>query len=346
MVTTQRARGFTLVELLVVIAIIGVLVGLLLPAVQAARERARQTQCVNNLKQLGLAIQNYESTYKYYPWRQGGTGAVGQAGTQESRLSGLVLLLPYMEQSALYDEIKNTGAGAGPAANYGPWGFQLEGLLCPSDTSPIPDGHGNTNYRFCAGDSIDSTAEEGKALGAGNVTPKNPRGVFGHNSRFRQADLIDGTSNTIAMSERAQFIDDTDIRGGIDASASITGNPNACAALKAAGSLAPGGPTWSGSSWHDGRGGFTGITTILPPNSPSCTTSGSDPGAPGIFTPSSFHPGGVVVLFFDASVRFITDEIDSGDNTLPYPTSIGAKSPYGVWGALGSRRGREVIDSF
>ncbi len=352
MVTTQRARGFTLVELLVVIAIIGVLVGLLLPAVQAAREAARRTQCINNLKQLGLAIENYESTYKYFPWRQGGTGALSEADTvttsNASRLSGLVLLLPFMEQTPLYEQIKLGPPAGGPGpgvTGFTSWQTQLEGFLCPSDVSPSDPNFGHTNYCFSAGDAIAGTGESAAGGTGATPSPRNPRGIFGHNTRFRKADLLDGTSSTIAMSERGQFVDDTDFRGGIG-TAAVGTNPSACAALKAAGALTPGGPTWSGSRWQDGRGGYLAITTILPPNAPSCAADAANPGGGGVFTPNSYHPGGVVVLFFDASVRLINNEIDAGDNTQPYPVSIGTKSPYGVWGRLGSRRGREPVDTF
>jgi hypothetical protein len=89
------------------------------------------------------------------------------------------------------------------------------------------------------------------------------------------------------------------------------------------------------------------ITTILPPNSPSCTTDASNPGAPGIFTPSSQHPGGVVVSFCDASVRLISDQIDCGNKAAPNNAlKLSDNSPYGIWGALGTRRGREVTPGY
>jgi prepilin-type N-terminal cleavage/methylation domain-containing protein/prepilin-type processing-associated H-X9-DG protein len=356
-------RGFTLVELLVVIAIIGVLVGLLLPAVQAARESARRTQCINNLKQLGLAIQQYEATFKLFPFRQGGTAGppLDPLLNNESRISGLVLLLPHLEQTPTYEAIKEgpPRGGPGPGATFAPWKVQVEGFLCPSDASPITPDFGHTNYVFNVGDSIYGAGEGFPIITAGSADDtmaRSPRGVFGHNSRLRSADLLDGTSNTIAMSERSQGEDPTNIKGGIGVIAPGSA-PAICANSAPGGTYSGTVSSWrSGDRWQDGRGGFMAMTTILPPNSPSCTTNATNAGAPGIFTPNSYHPGGVVVLFCDASVRLIADQINAGDNTLvlPHPTPLsysitvgGAKkNPYGVWGALGTRRGLEVVDNY
>src|SRR5262245_47381867 len=104
--SASKRRAFTLVELLVVIAIIGVLVALLLPAVQAAREAARRTQCNNNLKQLTLALHNYHDTYLFFVYRRGGTaGATTLLGNQ-NRLSGFIPLLPFLEQQPMYENIR------------------------------------------------------------------------------------------------------------------------------------------------------------------------------------------------------------------------------------------------
>jgi prepilin-type N-terminal cleavage/methylation domain-containing protein len=362
--STTRPWGFTLVELLVVIAIIGVLVGLLLPAVQAARETARRTKCLNQLRQLGLALQQYEGIHGYFPWRQGGTddSANDPAGvaSNASRLSGMVLLLPYLEQTALYEGIYFDHPTPWQKGGPGPdflgttptwenfWAFQLEGLICPSDdpTGATGSGYGETNYCFSAGDSVSST---GPSLPlAPNPWGKNPRGVFGHNSRIRSGDLKDGTSNTVAMSERVRAFDSYDLKGGIVEVAGVANDPSLCAAAKMPGQTLNNslpGYAWSGNRWHDGRPAFSAITTILAPNSPSCVEAGN-PQSMGIFTPSSHHTGGVAVVFCDGSTRMISEQIDTGDITLGEPNQKYINSPYGVWGALGSTSGREVVDSF
>ncbi|MBW3596564.1 MAG: DUF1559 domain-containing protein [Planctomycetes bacterium] len=362
---TTPLRGFTLVEMLVVIAIIGVLVGLLLPAVQAARETARRTQCLNQLKQLGLAIQQYEIAQQYYPWRQGGTDGgtndPASPNNNASRLSGMILLLPHLEQLPLYETIY--GGSAGPKGGPGPdvtwplWATQIEGLICPSDepAGATGSGFGETNYAFSAGDSIWST-DSGPFPPAlpPRFPAKEPRGVFGHNSRVRTADFLDGTSNTVAMSERVRAFDSNEIKGGIKAISGLTAAQ--CAAADAGnGTLTPGNThAFSGRRWHDGGPVFAAISTILPPNSPSCI----DPHpnhleqSKGIFTPSSYHTGGVAVLFCDGSSRMISEQIDAGDPNNPEPANVKSGpvppplGPYGIWGALGSRRGREVVDSF
>jgi prepilin-type N-terminal cleavage/methylation domain-containing protein len=160
-----RVRGLTLVELLVVIAIIGVLVSLLLPAVQAAREAARRMQCGSNLKQLGLALHNYHDTYGTFPYRQGGTGqpAPGEGGPGNGNAGGgFIVLLPFFEQGPLYDQIAADGFGPRPwDANYAPWQVGISTLVCPSDQAPVTihdawygNHEGRTNYNFSSGDWI------------------------------------------------------------------------------------------------------------------------------------------------------------------------------------------------
>src|SRR3990172_5889662 len=207
----RRRPGFTLVELLVVIAIIGILIALLLPAVQAAREAARRSQCTNNLKQLGLALHNYHGTYnKFVSLMQGTSADAGcannQTGTVSSRgwLSGFVPLLPYMEQQPLYDQWTSQQGiypPWGPPMNpgcfgdYAPSRAQVPTLLCPSDGGAgdkAATDPGRTNFVFCTGDGL--TGELGSV-------PADPRGIFGYASFITIAEILDGTSNTIAMSE-------------------------------------------------------------------------------------------------------------------------------------------------
>ena len=137
--------GFTLVELLVVIAIIGILIALLLPAVQAAREAARRSQCTNQLKQFGLALHNYHDTYKSFVYRKGGTTGPSNDGTNNQyRRSGYISLLPFYEQGAMWDQIKSGPPAEGPAgwSGWTQWNDAPDMLLCPSD-----NGYPNSTRR-------------------------------------------------------------------------------------------------------------------------------------------------------------------------------------------------------
>ena len=352
----RRARGFTLIELLVVIAIIAILIALLLPAVQQAREAARRTQCKNNLKQLGLALHNYHDVYNKFTFGQGGTGWNGTDTGNWNRLSGLVCLLPMLEESNLYNQIQSGGVingtnypSMGPEpwrVNFQPWRTQIKALVCPSDgqvdqtwadnRSPA----GSTNYGFSWGDCV---------VRAHNST--NPRGMFGRNRCFGISDATDGSSNTILMGELVRRQGGFSKLGGTaDNIAGLNGDPSICI-----GTLDPANRNffqtsmnirgWSGDRWCDSNTSMTGITTVLPPNSPRCSQTGWD-GSWGVYSTQSRHIGGAQVLLGDGSVRFISENIDSGNSAAPDPGGPGTASPYGVWGALGSRNSNEVIGEF
>jgi prepilin-type N-terminal cleavage/methylation domain-containing protein len=319
-------RGFTLVELLVVIAIIGILVALLLPAIQAAREAARRAQCNNNLKQFGLALHNYHDTYGALPCRQGGPSWTG-GGFTPPRWSGFVNLLPFIEQTALYDEIAGTVSHVwNGGATY--FDEQVDTLLCPSDSVESPDGWGLVNYAFNMGDSYSRT--------------DNPiRGVFGQETYKRLSHILDGTSNTIAMSEAIKAQNNNRIGRAVSNDRT---NPLGCMSRMVNGVYVSGSlidqNRCFGTRWQDGRQGYCGLTTILPPNGPTCSGQNTD----GLYTASSRHPGGVLVLLCDGSVRVVSENIDTGDLSAPAPT--GGESPYGVWGQLGSRAGGEAATDF
>jgi prepilin-type N-terminal cleavage/methylation domain-containing protein len=350
--------GFTLIELLVVIAIIAILIALLLPAVQQAREAARRTQCKNNLKQLGLALHNYHDVFGKFPYAKGGTGWVQNNSGNWGRLSGLVPLLPYIEQQNLYTQISTPLAGGpfnglwpamGPEpwqTGYRPWRIQVPGYLCPSDSQPDQtwnDGKSpiaKTNYGFSAGDSI--------IRGQNDM---NPRGMFGANRCFSIADALDGTSNTIVM---AELVRQTTGRFKLGATALVAGtdtNPRLCEqALDPADTSRFNNSVtvygWSGDRYCDSNISMTGFNTVLPPNSPRCTNDGWD-GRWGIYSVQSRHTGGVQILLGDGSARFVSENIDSGNKSAPdVDANGGGRSPYGVWGALGSRAGQEVIGEF
>lgn len=357
----QRS-AFTLIELLVVIAIIAILIALLLPAVQQAREAARRTQCKNNLKQLGLALHNYHSTYNCFPMGSGRQGG----GSGARRFSPFVGLLPYMEQANLASLIEGggTAASVNGSTNYWkntfvPWDTnhkavraKIPGLLCPSDSDTTEQGvRGKANYMFSHGD----TAWDHNPSWSGNGG-RGLRGLFvgGHNNggmyvrRFR--DITDGTSNTIAMSERikAKAGANTVLTGGVSRALPQTAyrsNAATCLATVNSNRIYVGSVgRWAGTRWMDSAPNFTAHTTILGPNKPSCTANNGGDQRDGIFDPTSHHTGGAQVLLGDGGVRFVSDNIDTGNTSAASPRN--GRSPYGVWGSLGSINGGEIVSEF
>jgi len=322
-------QGFTLVELLVVIAIIGILIALLLPAVQAAREAARRSQCSNNLRQLGIAIHNYADTYNTLP-RGGGGPWYGRP----QEFTGLVSMLPYIEQKPLYD-LWSGSPYPWSWDNYPQTRTQVPGLLCPSDEIKP---HGNApllahkHYFFSYGTTINNYDQPSNGMFGADATWSGP-------VPYRKfGDVTDGTSNTIAMSERSAKPDNRKVVGNVVINSTL--DPATCLSLVMGQDYAPSAAltSWSaGSLWAIGHPGWNGFVTVLPPNGPSCTTGGDNLSqASGLFTVSSRHPGGVQGLFGDASVRFISNTIDS----------VGGQSGYGIWGALGTRSNGEPAANF
>jgi len=333
-----------LIELLVVIAIIAVLVALLLPAVQQAREAARRTQCKNNLKQLGLALHNYNDTNKLFPPMKTGP-------SYNVNLSGFVSMLPFIDQLPRFQTL--SGSYTSPSSgttylpfgsdvhngdgNYAPYMGTLQVLLCPSDGgggAGPSNGVGMNNYRFCLGTSV----LQNDWTWNGSSSPSN--GVFGGYPRdFGIQDVIDGTSNTIAMSEhiitntsnpldslalayQTNGSPDVSTPAGISACASSVNGMYYTAA--AASNVMTGPPM--GQFWSDGSPYYVGCTTVLPPNGPSCTNGGV---TYGIYTPSSRHTGTVQVLMADSSVRAINQTINLF-----------------TWQGLGTRSGGEMLGDF
>ncbi|MEX1041841.1 MAG: DUF1559 domain-containing protein [Pirellulaceae bacterium] len=336
---SSRSFGFTLVELLVVIAIIGVLVALLLPAVQQAREAARRMQCMNRIKQLGLALHNYHDTYQSFP--------ASQLQVTPSRPSGFVSLLPFIEQTAIWEEVT---AGNPPygASDWNPYHGQtlIPELSCPSDPNYSSRARSNSykprSYHFSVGDSIYDN----------HAASSTRRGMFVAQWNTNFHELVDGTSNTIALSEVA--IGGTtvtrQIRGSVAVTPGIGSDPSSpadCLAARGPNNMIMDGISVTAESsigrapasrWAEGRTFFTGFSTVLPPNSPRCTTAEADDRM-GIWTPSSYHPGGVVAGIADGSSRFVAETIDAGDPTMEEVS--GGFSPYGIWGAMGSINGGE-----
>jgi prepilin-type N-terminal cleavage/methylation domain-containing protein/prepilin-type processing-associated H-X9-DG protein len=300
-------RAFTLVELLVVIAIIGVLVALLLPAVQAAREAARRSQCSNNLKQLGIALHMYHDTNKWFPPGavfHGGATTAPNAQPINHRGSMHIRLLPFIEQQPLYQLFDfNTGTDGQMIATGGRWlrGEPVQVYLCPSDTNRRTnannDGAWPANYTGNMGPSADISNNAAcscplhptfQTFSRPGTNVNNPPGPFGRNGWnyvSRMSDCTDGLSNTIYMGEvRADCSDHA--RAG-----------------------------WSHSNkW----GTFTqpGINfDTCYPNVAEAQREGKDPcyarcnwNSEASF--KSLHPNGAQFVFGDGSVRFLPQNID------------------------------------
>ncbi len=358
-------RGFTLVELLVVIAIIGVMVGLLLPAVQAAREAARRMACSNNQRQLGLGLHNYHDTFNRLPVFVGGTGAGGDFGphgafspnhTNAFRQTGIVGLLPFIEQAPLYSQFaaNNFSPGGWVDVQNSPIYTKVPGLLCPSDGNSASRARAARNYMMSMGDWTMQHHDAARNF-------RNPRGPFGTSrqpglgwySTF--GSITDGLSNTIGFSERVVSDSIGRFKGGFAQSSGVfPGTSTGAAALPIVPLdcrstvvlnnvyQTPSSGDATGLYWSDGATPANGFNTILPPNSPSC----ADPGSPTqesrlIAPPTSNHPGGALVCLLDGSVTFVSDSIDCGNLSLGLVQ--GGRSNYGVWGALGSREGGETV---
>ena len=327
-----KGRGFTLIELLVVIAITGVLVALLLPAVQAAREAARRSSCANNLKQIGLALHNYHAALGSFPvgFLYPSGPVPPETSPQQYRWSALAQMTPYLELTSLYHALNfDLPLAHRPTTGNSPfWPFypanatamatHVATFLCPSDGAPAPSADsGPTNYAFCTG----SGGNGGDATGAD--------GVFVLGRSISVAELLDGSSATVAASEQP-----LGIAGPYSqpAPVPIPSPPERTFARVAAAPLtdsacAVAGAGWlfsKGSGWWDGDYLNTLYNHHQPPDSrrPDCITYHN----PGWKAARSYHAAGVNALFCDGHVRFIRDSIE--------PTT---------WQSLATRKGGEVI---
>jgi prepilin-type N-terminal cleavage/methylation domain-containing protein/prepilin-type processing-associated H-X9-DG protein len=357
----RARRGFTLIELLVVIAIIAVLIALLLPAVQAAREAARRTQCVNNLKQIGLGVLNYESAIGCLPWGE----SPHNAGAN-SVPSCLCLMLPYIEQQALYSAMNFWHVPTGPSiwnsidpANSTVQITRLNVFLCPSDPPRISFAArntltpGNTSYQSNAGADAYAFLTGTKSTGGQGTTNAFSGPFPSYCPVVRLASIIDGTSNTAAFCEvvmgvgafgggydglkpSSSFVNVKADASGATGTASPQTDYTNCAAT---GGLTPnnviantGGDWPVGAAWWWGRSGQTRYNHVMPPNTYNCDYNGSNTDSDDdAVTAGSRHPGSVNLLLMDGSVRSIKSSIN--------PTT---------WWAISTMAGGEVLsaDSF
>lgn len=335
--------GFTLIELLVVIFIVGVLIALLLPAVQAAREASRRLQCANSLKQIGLALHHYESLNRVFPAILSDSG-FGFSGRQmvpfaAHGYSPLARMLPELELGPLFNSVNLTPRHSDPwslVANQTVAMTAVGLFVCPSDPQPPVPGYGRVNYRFNTGKTPWISPTYGRS--------EEWSGPFTMHQFYGIADFPDGLSSTIGVSERLQgdWTTGTFKRGGdyrlADFGLGTIGDSSGRAEIARCISLAPtlplesrGGESWFFSGFH-----FTNYNHCMPPNAAFDDCSFDDAREDinariihsGSFAATSNHRGGVNALLMDGSVRFQSSSIG-----LP------------VWQSLATRNGGEVIDS-
>ncbi|MFM7138408.1 MAG: DUF1559 domain-containing protein [Planctomycetota bacterium] len=347
MTTRQQRRGVSLIDLVAVTACVVMLVSIVLVATQSTREVARRTFCASNLRQLGLGLLAHHDAKQSLPpssggpdstcsWMTGSPPALKpHPGPGFGRASGFVMLLPFIDQVAIYQAIEAAGWPAIDDPLYR--SFRIGALLCPSD--PASRQH---SYLFSIGDRTAGLMPAG-----GPPAPVNGgfqaglRGLFGLHSSVRLASVRDGLSSTIAMSESVtptglgRVVPPTEVVDGVtyvlSGDEAVVNERFAmaygCAGSPAGVSVPLGclasfdgarfregavlmprnrGPGWA---WADGRPSYISFATVLPPNGPRCGHFS----AAGVLTAQSRHIGGVMGLMADGAVRFVADHIDSGD---------------------------------
>ncbi|MCL2624321.1 MAG: DUF1559 domain-containing protein, partial [Planctomycetaceae bacterium] len=351
----------------------GILIALLLPAVQAAREAARRMQCTNNLKQISLALHTYHDATRGFPASTGFSYAGGVFPLKDTEdmhplFGPHVALLPYIEQGAVFERFtaacqQYQAAPPGVALADSDWmRARISAFSCPSGTQRM-NGLGDiagigqvssNSYAFSMGDYPGGT----------HIQVRNSRGAFGGHKQFRtMGSFVDGTSNTIVFCE--SVVGDMNanrVKGNI----SFTGDSgqNAMTPTQCLATMNPDKKTLAyiqkyarGEAWFLGIPAINAFLTVLPPNSPNCANQQDTTGTimewfAGIYSASGYHTGGVNVGLGDGSVTFVSDTISSttagadaariaGFMSATGPAS--GISPFGAWGALGSLNGGESV---
>ncbi|MDR1922833.1 MAG: DUF1559 domain-containing protein [Planctomycetaceae bacterium] len=356
----KKISGFTLIELLVVIAIVGVLIAMLLPAVQAAREVARRLTCSSKLRQLGIAVHSYNAANGTLPGYDYGPDNRGGGDYPCPRYSTFVALLSYIEMDAIAEELQaedndpsnphhNKDVSWGNGGEIPILNQSIPALYCPADHGynlkdynelyePYNTRASATSYHVSSGDTPFLSER----------TPDVGRGAFVTQQFLTFDDISDGSSNTIMMSEHRISLDnslhvlDSSIYTSMSEGSFFTN----CFGTEGAGrqfvveSEEEGVEHSIGRNWAAARVEMTSFSTMMPPNSPACAQEWTlqDTTTPYYVPPTSYHVGGVQVLRCDGSVQFISDTIDCGDMSTGFPAQSG-ESPYGIWGAMGSRNG-------
>jgi hypothetical protein len=347
------------------------LIALLLPAVQAAREAARRMSCSNKLKQLGLAVHNYHDTTTALPAGRGGPYGITTSGP--SHWSLFVPILPFIEMGALYDRILATDLTVGSSAGWSdastvtyaetnPITEIVTAFLCPSDgggTTKPKNRAAGTNYRWCLGDNP-LGQDFDPATQPTAVVYRGQRGPFGYRTYYPLSAIADGTSNTFMFSERCL------VSGSIPSSSNKVKDAFAAFTASGTGGFSGTSPSYlsnrttclntasggdythsdvriiNGWRYAEGTYIYTSFVTVLPPNSPSCYLMADSWNV--LITPSSYHARGVNVGLMDGAVRFVPDSVDTGTANSFGVTDGNAAgaSPFGIWGAYGSRDGGEA----